>query len=353
MAETTNGSQLFLVERDWSHGDVIYSIRLQSSTSVAPSVHPVARWSWEHKFSAFAVCGSSIIGIIDGQDTIIHDTVTHASTPGPRLRGFKREPAMLPVGDDMVIVMDTILRSASSAAFCVEALRRVPGGGGWRTDDSIPEAPFFTEDDLLDEEEEEEDDLDEDDACRYCISAYFTMGTRAWISVSDRGTFSLDTERGAWRMEGSWELPLQGRAFFVQELGSSVVIGLGVAGDGINHQHVCALDVVEAQPPVVRHVCQFPTAGRSGHDDVVPPPPGAVLSLAYLSDARFCVSWPIFVELSKVRGTSFKGKATSFTLLEFKCLPRDKLQVVDRGKPQVHVWPLGHCGNAYFLQPAV
>jgi hypothetical protein len=45
---------------------------------------------------------------------------------------------MLAVGDDTVVVMDTILRGGDCC--CFEALRRVPGGGGWRAD-PLPNPP--------------------------------------------------------------------------------------------------------------------------------------------------------------------------------------------------------------------
>jgi hypothetical protein len=43
-------------------------------------------------------------------------------------------PAMLAVGDDTVVVMDRVLRRRrdGSSACCFEALRRLPGGRGWR-----------------------------------------------------------------------------------------------------------------------------------------------------------------------------------------------------------------------------
>jgi hypothetical protein len=44
------------------------------------------------------------------------------------------------------------------------------------------------------------------------------MGTRVRISVTGKGTFSLDVRLGAWRMEFPEELHrLEGRAFFAPE----------------------------------------------------------------------------------------------------------------------------------------
>lgn len=172
--------------------DAIYSVRLES----VPSVRPVARWSGPD-FSAMAACGSSILGILKGSRTVVvHDTVTNAAAPGTRLRGVKRMPVMLPVGDDndTVVVMDRLLRRRrdGSSACCFEALRRLPGGG-WRAD-PLPDAPVEDLDD-----EELEDELGEDYDNPVHVSPNFVMGTRLWISVWERGTFSLDLAAGACR----------------------------------------------------------------------------------------------------------------------------------------------------------
>ncbi|CAD6206904.1 unnamed protein product [Miscanthus lutarioriparius] len=115
------------------------------------------------------------------------------------------------------------------------------------------------------------------------------MGTRLWISVWERGTFSLDLFSGAcaWRVEGSWQLPLLSHcAFFVEELGCAV--GLVPSYDSSHCHQVCAIDVVEAQkehrPPVVRYVWKSPTEHGNGVPD------GEMMNLTYLGNGTFCMA---------------------------------------------------------------
>lgn len=115
-----------------------------------------------------------------------------------------------------------------------------------------------------------------------------------WISVTHRGTFSLDTEEeGArWRVEGAWQLPFEGRALHVLELGC--VIGLAA-----ETRVLCACDIRAGTPPVVRHVWRetFPWPweesgvggdGRRRSDSR----PRDLPSLAYLGKGRFCICRP-------------------------------------------------------------
>ncbi|KAL6641388.1 hypothetical protein ACP70R_019569 [Stipagrostis hirtigluma subsp. patula] len=332
-------NQALLLERNWNDGAVVYKIHFESEDvhgEAAPetrpfvSVHPVARWSEEQVFSAFAVSGSSILAIVGGsRHTVVRDTVTQADAPGPRLRDRKRQPVMLPVGDDTVVVIDKLLRGGR-----FEALRRLPGGR-WRAD-PLPTPPVR---DLGGHPDE--------DGYVACVSAYFAMGTRAWVTVADQGTFSLDTKSGTWRVEGSWELPIRDRGFFVPELGS--VVGLSeVAAPGPSWEQVrqvCALDVGAGRPPVVRHVWHVPAERVHGvteeHVDID--------TLGYLGNGRFCLSRSVVVELSKVIQVTFKGKGTSFTVVDVKRLPGGELELAKCGKRHIHTWPIGHYGQALFL----
>jgi hypothetical protein len=85
------------------------------------------------------MCGTNLGLVYKSRDTVVLDVATRASLPGPQLRDAKLRAAMLAVGDDTVVVMDTILRGGDCC--CFEALRRVPGGGGgWRAD-PLPNPP--------------------------------------------------------------------------------------------------------------------------------------------------------------------------------------------------------------------
>ncbi|KAL6631038.1 hypothetical protein ACP70R_028378 [Stipagrostis hirtigluma subsp. patula] len=326
------GPTAFLVMPDLNNSRVVYKIHIESVPSAddhgeaAPpvSVHPVARWPLPH---AFAVSGSSILAIAAGsRDTVVRDTVTQVDAPGPRLRVAKRQPALLPVGDDTVLVMDRRLR-----ACCFEVLRRLPGGGGWRAD-PVPEPPlgFMLEDDP--------DEHDPDGVFVYVkhISAYFAMGKRVWITVSLVGTVSLDTERGTWRVEGSWELPFRMRGFFAPELGSAI----GIADDFKGHcVEVCAVDV-EARPPVVRQVWQIP-AER-------PEPRFLVnhFSLAYLGNARFCLSSSVVVGDTSTEIYYMNAYGTAFTEIYVRRLPNGELELAKR-ESCIHTWPVSHFGQGY------
>ncbi|TVU29454.1 hypothetical protein EJB05_21019, partial [Eragrostis curvula] len=162
----------------------------------------------------------------------------HFEAPLEIVDTYKSAPAMLPMGDGSVVVrMDTVLFNGICS---FETLRRVlPGddGGSWRATPP-PKPPIgrlaehFYGDEVA------------------SVSAYFALGTRVWISVPRKGTFSLDTaeeEAASWRTEGGWQLPFEGRAVHVPELDS--VFGF-TAGTGF----LCACDVNKQQgttPPVV------------------------------------------------------------------------------------------------------
>jgi len=181
---------------------------------------------------------------------------------------------------------------------------------------------------------------------RLCVSAYFAMGSRAWISLPDEGTLSLDTERGTWQMEGTWELPLNWRGLFVPELG--VVVGITSARhlepDTERCCQVCALDV-EARPPVVRRVWEIPP-----EEHVQGVAPYETAGLAHLGNGRFCISRS-FIARGEVYSSN-RENGTSFTLVDVSRLPGGGLELAEHGNTYDHVWPLGHIGQATFLQPA-
>ncbi|KAL6653367.1 hypothetical protein ACP70R_008945 [Stipagrostis hirtigluma subsp. patula] len=231
-------------------GPTMYNVRIHDSDEpttmeLRTFPRPFVCGAALRNYSVFAVSGSTILGLAYvRRHTVVHDTVAQAAAPGPWLHGSKNLPVMLPVGDDTVVVMDAILPRRGGASSCsFEALRRLPGG----------EWDAFHLPQLL------VGDVNFPKAAR--ISAYFAVGARVWISVAGKGTFTLDMGRGAWQMEGSWELPLRGRAMFVPELGA--VIGLNHNADSLNDRRcLCALDV-EARPPVLRRVWEETYPGRA------------------------------------------------------------------------------------------
>jgi hypothetical protein len=336
---------IFVFTGDYTDCSLFYGVRLEAvpppsanSDDAPPSMElrltadPVLRWSEEGRqlSDVAAVSGGTILCLIHGsRRTVICDTASGTNTPGPRLHRSKRRPVMLPVGGDgTVLVMDKILRPGHC---CFEALRRRPNGG-WGAD-ALPDPPV---------------PLVEGSSrfCRFAnplVSAYFAIGSRVWISLTKMGTFSLDMETGTWRMEGTWQLPLENLGIFVPELG--VVMGIASVIDFEPHDpwccQVCALGIVESQHPVVRRVWEIP-AERP--EDVAP---AEAVSLACLGNGRLCISRSIIV-----RGVPSGDTGTSFMLVDVSRSPNGDLELVKHGNVYCHLWPWRHIGHASFLQPA-
>jgi hypothetical protein len=334
---------LFLYTRDWNVGSLFYGVRLEAVApppsvggsedvpplmKIRPSAEPVARWSHEElKLGAIpAVSGGTILALVHGsRRTVIRDTASGTDTPGPRLHRSKREPVMLPVGDDgTVLVMDTILRPGRC---CFEALRRLPGGG-WRAD-ALPDPPV----ELAEGSSRFASDANP------LVSAYFAMGSRAWISLWRSGTFTLDMETATWRMEGTWQLPLSNLGIFVPELGlvMGIACPLHFEADDPCCCQVCALEIVESQPPVVRHVWEIPPERAEDAG------PWFTARLAHLGNGRLCISRSIEVE-----DASGGDTGTSFTLMDVRRLPDGDLELNKHGDAYCHVWPWGHGRQAVF-----
>jgi hypothetical protein len=192
-------------------------------------------------------------------DTLFHDTVMLVGgydfwekQPSPRMRdsegrlvqwwplgrgfdvshetdGYNAAPAMLPTGDDGMYSFET-------------RRRLLPGaGGGWHAT-ALPKPPVgqLAEEEIV------------------FVSAYVAVGTRVWISVTRKGTFSLDTRTGTWTAEGAWQLPFEGRELHVPEI--DAVVGLSAGA-----RMLCACDVETGTPPVMRRLWRetLPGPGRS------------------------------------------------------------------------------------------
>ncbi|WVZ74666.1 hypothetical protein U9M48_022826 [Paspalum notatum var. saurae] len=365
MACTAANQQQPLVLTYSMEGLLVYSARLESVSAVEHSDEPpaleirlspdpIARFLNDDNVSAIAVVsGDTILSLVpNSRDTAILDIVTQASVPGPQLRDPKFYPVMLPVGDDTVIVMDTVLRGGGGSC-CFEALRRDPTGS-WRAD-PLPNPPSVADAEHLSTEEEEDDD--DDDDCHVglpAVSAYFVLGARVWISIigCDIGTctYSLDTECGTWRKEGSWAVPLRGQSLYVPELdlvfGFSNLPLVGCSNYNKRCHHLCALDV-EARPPVVRHMWEFSAETK---EEV---PARETVRLAHLGNGRFCIARPVNVERSAWVSAWCNGKGTCFTLVDVTRYPGldGELELARRGKPHTHQWgwPYDQDGHVDFL----
>uniref|UniRef100_K4AMD8 Uncharacterized protein n=1 Tax=Setaria italica TaxID=4555 RepID=K4AMD8_SETIT len=173
-----------VVLHDEKDGHLVYDLLLLDGEeeTLACFPHPVARLPSQWCCS-FAVSGGSIVGAqYDWDDTVMkvggYDFWERQASPRlresegrlvqwwPMCRGYssrflggrhRDKPAMVPVADGTVVRMDTIL---FDGIYTFETLRLLP-------------RRLIT-----------------------FVSAYFALGTCVWISVSHKGTFSLDTKDG-------------------------------------------------------------------------------------------------------------------------------------------------------------
>ncbi|KAL6616768.1 hypothetical protein ACP70R_039038 [Stipagrostis hirtigluma subsp. patula] len=325
---------------DEKEGHLIFDLLLHDSdegeeTLLSCFPHPAERVPPSWMCCQLAVSGGIILGVrYDFWDgTLFHDTVMKVggysywemqrdplrdaegrirwwwpmgrnfhATPG----GHKEAPAMLPVAGGTVVRMDTILFDGAY--------------------DFDPPIGILMEPDME------------------FVSAYVAVCTRMWISVTHKGTFSVDVGEhgGVWAMEGSWQLPFEGRALHVPELGS--VIGL-TAGTRI----LCACDVRAGAPPAMRHVWRE-TLPSPWEECVDGSRPSDMASLAYLGKGRFCICRPMS---TKEPDPCANPPVGSFLVVELRRLPTGELQLAKRGK-MTYMWPPPgrQCPYLGFIQPA-
>ncbi|KAL6906495.1 hypothetical protein ACP4OV_004096 [Aristida adscensionis] len=256
------------------------------------------------------------------------DCAAPSSQPGdPRVLRDPGPAIMVPVGDDTVIRMDTVIYSDACR---FEALRRVPGGGGgWRTD-PLPRPEIW-------------DLTNHSDSAS--ITAYFAMGAHVWISVAGMGVFSLDTRTDSWRVQYlGMDLRMEGRAVFVPEL--SAVVGLA-AGT----QELCTYEFSEHREP--RWTCMLSSAPWEGNRPAGHYPSKEMVSLAYLGKGRFCICRAIkAMELIVPGGSIGFNDWCSFLVLELTRVPDGMLQLAKRSELSFHgKWPEGECLDMYLIQP--
>jgi hypothetical protein len=352
-----------LVLHDAEEGHLVYDLLVDGEEETLTCFPcPVARFtSLQHWCCSFAVSGGCVLGVkYDWHDTWFHDTVMKVGGydfwerhPRPRCRdsegrlvrwwpmfrsyasrplgGRHRDrPAMLPMGDGTVVRMDTIL---FDGIYSFETLRLDPSGGCHAAPLPNPPVGRLAENEIV------------------FMSAYLALGTRVWISLTRKGTFSFDTEHGTWQREGTWLLPFEGRALYVPELGS--VIGLTA-----ETRLLCACDVKTGTPPVVRYVWRetFPLPWEECISDGHHPPsrPRDMPSLAYLGKGRICICRPMSTTEPNDYGPPTTYSASSFLVVAVKRLPNGELLLAKRGK-MTYMWPPHGRQSPYigFIQPAI
>ncbi|CAL4928682.1 unnamed protein product [Urochloa decumbens] len=219
-----------------------------------------------------------IVAATENGRTIVHDTSTKESSPGPDLQ-------------------------ANDLCLQFEALRLQ--GGRCRAAAPVPPAPFDT----------------------LNLTACFVEGTRIWMNVDDQqGTYSLDMARRVWRKEGSWYLPIEDGAIYVPDLGL-------LLGFKVGRLNLCAYDIKANTPMILRQGQNFGKLlplrmWRSG--DLIPtvhdgyrfgekhhPVEFFFVSLDYLGGGRFCIAWSStpapLGHPSKLKGCIFALTAVELT----------------------------------------
>ncbi|RLN38761.1 hypothetical protein C2845_PM01G28820 [Panicum miliaceum] len=273
-------------------------------------------------YRPLAVSGGTILGVTPQPPRVPADRPMIYIAGGElRDTADTGPPIMLLVGDATVVRMDTVIYGES---FRFEALRLLPGGGGWHVV-PLPRPPVMP---LL------------SPFHRVSISSYFVKDARVWISVTGEGIFSLNAEEGSWRMEFPEEIELlEGRALYVPELGS--VVGL-TPGD----QLLYAYGFDERGVPRWRRTWREAIPWECYYDGKTPS--REMVSLAYLGKRRFCIFRPV----SRVGD---QGRVTcnynSFLVLELRRRPADgDLELAKRGTLVYHgEWRPGNCLGCYFI----
>jgi hypothetical protein len=184
--------------------------------------------------------------------TVLYDDALRAVSPLPRVKDlwyfsiFHPLSVSLPVGDDLFVMNNLLLRYASSTS--VWTLTNQGHREPHMLWQPIPPPPYVKPED--------------DPAATVVDSAqsYTVVGeSQVWISAESYGTYSLNMEdfwydqeglerrRGEWSKVGDWVLPFEGRAVYAPEL--SRWFGFSERDDSI----LCAVDLQQgaAQPPMV------------------------------------------------------------------------------------------------------
>jgi hypothetical protein len=311
-----------LVLHKVTSGHSVYDLNLkdEQTLEVHPSHYPVVEKALNYR--PLAVAASTILGVTPRPRHLLVDPWTNAVVSELEDPCDTGPPIMLPVGESMVIRMDTVIYGGDvSARF--EAPRFVPSTGGWDIF-PLPRPPLGTFE-------------------RVAISAYFVMGTRVWVSVTSKGTFSLDAEHGTWRAEFPEELRrLQRRALFVPELDS--VVGLTPAED---QRLLCAYRFNEKGVLSWKHTWAETIPSEWFHSQRTRPT-SEMVDLAYLGNGRFCVCRPAKM---LENGITDELYLNSFLVLELRRLPDGELKLIKRGMLRLHgLWSQGTCQGVYFLQ---
>ncbi|TVU04960.1 hypothetical protein EJB05_48105, partial [Eragrostis curvula] len=233
--------------------------------------------------------GANIVAVSSDRRTIIYDTAAAEVLSGPELRySMPGGVALVPQGTRVYAVANRLWPTTRySHPISFQALvpppspAQQPSSHGRWSWGALPDPPRGLH------------RVGSHSEAPFCnVTAFLAAGARVWVSAPDRGTYSFDTARLAWRKDGDWELPFQRRGLFVPDLG----LCFGLCPDRLC---LCAFDspataTGEKEPPAARYVWQDETFPRECIDrgfHVCSPG-----SLAYLGDGKFCITWTLGIE---------------------------------------------------------
>ncbi|VAI91358.1 unnamed protein product [Triticum turgidum subsp. durum] len=233
---------------------------------------PVAKFNSVQPTENMAITdsGNLIVAATSLSRTLLYDASSRSASTGPDMLSGKIDILLVPVADGTFFAMSFYphLDDTPHAELLASNTDDAGGRLAWHPipDPPLSSIPRFKR--------------------QWHISGYFVAGTRVWISFLDEGTFSFDTACRRWRREGTWKLPVTGRALLIPDfLGSGQQLLFGFFS---RDHHFCTCDI-EARPPVI--IKSWPEAIPSrlvwcaryfieAH----------TAALAYYGAGRFCIS---------------------------------------------------------------
>jgi hypothetical protein len=229
-----------------------------------------------------AASGNLVVAVASRKaQTLLYDTDSHSISAGPDTLSGKPAITLVPVAG-MFFAMSCCPHLDTKGFPHFELLLRLHdteeeeenrSRWAWRP---IPDPPLLSSPGRRGRE--------------WFISARFVAGADVWVSFSGEGTFSFDTASRRWRREGSWVLPVSGRAILIPDFlgdGRQLLFGFCSREQG---GHFCAVDM-EARPPAIIKswpeacVYQCQLALCAGYR-AIPEASG----LSYFGGGRFCIS---------------------------------------------------------------
>ncbi|KAL6634654.1 hypothetical protein ACP70R_027325 [Stipagrostis hirtigluma subsp. patula] len=218
------------------------------------------RCSGRDQMAFFPVGSRKVVAVDSYRRAVVYDARSRTVRAGPALHAPKQLPLAARAGAN-VYVLD---QNPDQAQPCFEALRCGRGADDGLSWEALPPPPYV--------------EAASDGDAFYVRSCAVVGGASVWVSTERLGTHSFDTRRRAWRKEGDWMMPFQGRAEYVPEFG----LWFGLSPCPGNH--LCAADLTAASsPPAIVGVWEDLTPRKRRWELVDS-------HLVYLGSAKFCIA---------------------------------------------------------------